>query len=549
MDLGRLPRATLLLIWCLAGAGVVYFILAGPMQPASPRFSAIFWYLLKAYDPLANVLLLVLAVAAFALRDRPAVAAVANLGRHPFALAGVCFFLFCLGSRFIYHARPLSMDEYSALFQAEVFAAGQLAGRFPPDLLDRLVPLPFHKIFLHVSRSTGEVASTYWPGFALIVAPFAWLGVPWAANPAIGALSLPVIHRLTRAASGSDEAAAWAVMLTLASPVFVVSAMSFYAMPAHLLLNAAFALLLLQPTALRALAAGAVGSLALTLHNPLPHLLFALPFMAWLLARRSWAAFASAAAAYLLIALPIGLGWKLYLSAMTSAAASASAGASAASSVLDLLRDQLAIFSFPRVQTLEVRITGLTKAWTWGACALVVLAGWAWWRLRESTPVRLLAAAFVLTVLGYFFIRFDQGHGWGYRYLHSAWFVLPVLGAMAVGAEQDKEFRDMAAWALVLSLVLANALRLVQVESFIDRHLSQVPPLAPTASRVEREVVFVNPRAGFYSVDLVQNDPFLRRGRIIMLGQGTENLDAFMAQRFPGFVKKSSGEWGQHWVK
>jgi hypothetical protein len=41
-------------------------------------------------------------------------------------------------------------------------------------------------------------------------------------------------------------------------------------MAAHLLMNVLYALLL-KPSAARALAAGLVGSLAFTLHNPLPH--------------------------------------------------------------------------------------------------------------------------------------------------------------------------------------------------------------------------------------------------------------------------------------
>ena len=42
------------------------------------------------------------------------------------------------------------------------------------------------------------------------------------------------------------EAAAWAVGFTLASPVFVVSALSYYSMPAHLLCNVLYVLLLLR---------------------------------------------------------------------------------------------------------------------------------------------------------------------------------------------------------------------------------------------------------------------------------------------------------------
>ena len=89
----------------------------------------------------------------------------------------------------------------------------------------------------------------------------------------------------------------WVVLLTAASPAFVVNAISLYSMPAHLLASACFAALLLDPTPRRLILAGAVGSLALALHNPVPHMLVASPFIAALALRpgrtRSLAALAA----------------------------------------------------------------------------------------------------------------------------------------------------------------------------------------------------------------------------------------------------------------
>lgn len=549
------------MIWCLAGGAVVYLFLSGPLHPLPPGFSAIFWYLLKTYDPVANVLLLLLAVCAFALRKQPlAVRAIRWVGARPFSLAAAVFPLLCLGSWFVYRAQPLSMDEYSVLFQAKVFASGKLSGQLPVELLDRLVPPGFQNLFLTASRATGEVSSTYWPGSSLLVAPFAWLGVPWAANPALAALSIPVIHRLTFRTAGSEVAAAWAVLFTVASPAFVVNALSYYSMTAHLLLNAAYALLLLAPTGPRALTAGMIGGFALILHNPLPHLLFAAPFIAWLILRRgSLPILACLAAGYLPIALVLGFGWKLYLGTLMSAAsdvAAAATGSPAAApgkTVIDLLVDQLSIFELPTWHVVYARLAGATKAWTWGALGIVVLAAWGFWLQRGRTEVRLLASALAATFFGYFLIRFDQGHGWGYRYLHSAWFALPVLAALAVThVSQSREpaheaLAGMAGWGVVLSLFLAVALRVVQVDAFVRAHLGQVPPLARDAA-APHEVVFVDPRSGFYSVDLIQNHPFLRGSRIIMLGSASQPQDELMARYFPGHVKVQSGPWGEHWM-
>ena len=538
-----------LLAWSIAGCAAAYAMLSGPALPVPGWSSAIFWYLLKALDPIANVLLLLLAFAAFALRGyRPWDAAIEWVAAHPGMLAAGLFPLLCLGSLYAYHAHPLSMDEYGALFQAKVFATGKLAGQFPPDLLDRLIPPGFQNIFLSTSRATGGVSATFWPGFPMLLAPFVWLGVPWAANPAIGALSVLAIHRLAAEMTGSREAAGWAVLFTLASPAFVVNCVSFYSMPAHLLLNVLYALLLLKPTVARAFAAGLVGSLALTLHNPLPHILFAAPFIAWLLARRgSLVAVAALAAAYAAVGGAIGFGWKLYLGALTGSAGAAAAPAAPAQGGYALLLDYLSVFVLPSMMTVSQRAAGLAKLWTWAAPGLVILAAWGFWLARDRTPARLLAAAIALTFLGYLAVPFDQGHGWGYRYLHSAWFALPLLAAVAVTGVAD--LRGMAAWGIVLSLLAANALRLVQVEGFIERQLGQVPPLARPAPAAAGEVIFIDPRAGFYTIDLIQNDPFLRDPRIVLMMRTSERLDDWMAARFPGYARAASGPWGEQWAR
>ena len=98
----------------------------------------------------------------------------------------------------------------------------------------------------------------------------------------IGGATLVVMHRIALKLFGSEESAGYVVLLTLASPAVTINALSYYTMPAHLLANALFMLLLLNPSPARALGAGLVGSIALVLHNPVPHLLFALPWIAWL---------------------------------------------------------------------------------------------------------------------------------------------------------------------------------------------------------------------------------------------------------------------------
>ncbi len=554
--LRRISPALGLLLGCALGAVLVQVVLA--RLPGNPQgFSPIFWYLLSSYDTHGNLLLFALALCAFLLRRQPAVIGLVRLAAdHPWRIAAAVLPLFCLGALTVYRDYPLSMDEYVALFQAQAFAAGKLGGQFPPDLLDQLLPRFPKNYFFTASAVSGEVSGSYWPGFALLLVPFAWLGAPWAANPVLSALTLPAVHRLALAVSGSREASGWAVALTLASPVFVVSALSYYSMPAHLLCSLLYALLLLRPTVARALVAGLVGSLALTLHNPAPHLLFAIAFLAWLAARRTpLAVFAALFAGYLPLLALLGYGWQQHLATLAAAAAGApqaAAPAAPAASLVERVASQVAaLLTLPGPFIIEARIAGLSKVWTWGTATLMLLAAYGYAVARARSQVKLLGAALLITFLGYFFVPFDQGHGWGYRYFHSAWFVLPVLAALGLSdatTKESAELRNMIGWSIALSLVFANVLRLIQVDAFMNRHLNQVPPLARPADPARAEIVFVDPAAGFYTRDMVHNDPFLRGSRLTMVYEGGSKAAALMAQRFPGYTKSADGKWGELWT-
>jgi len=546
------PTATGLLCWC-AGAGVLVQLLLLRWTDRD-GFTPIFRFLLGFHDAHGNLLLLVIAVCAWLLRRQPAALAVVRFAaQRPWVIAMVLFPLLCAGSILCYHAYPLAMDEYAAVFQAQAFAAGRIGGAFPPDLLDRLIPPYFQNGFLAVSRVTGEVAANNWPGFSLLLAPFAWLGIPWALNPALGALTIPALHRLTKQATGSQEAAGWAVALTIASPVFVLSSVSFYSMQASLLLHVLYSILLLQPTVRRALLAGVIGSLALTLHQPMAHLLLFLPFAIWIALRPgSIRILAALLIGYLPLSLLLGVGWYMHLVELMQAA-SAAASAPAGQAPLDAILARIGnVLRLPAAHIIEARIAGLSKVWTWSVPGLLVLAAWGYAASRGNPSLRILGAALAVTYFGYFPFHVEQGHGWGYRYLHSAWFILPLLASVALSASEERErsgsgLRPMVAWAIVATLLAANAQRLVQAEAFISRHLSQVPPLARAPEPGRREIVFINPAAGSYLLDMVQNEPFLRAPRIVMLLQDPGSIAEFVQQRFPGYVRTAQGGWGELW--
>jgi hypothetical protein len=500
----------------------------------APELLPIFYRLFAFEDyGAAYLFLAVILAAGTPWLQRSAVVLARRIGERPTLVSAITTVALAAGALWIYHAHPLAMDEASPYMQSKTFAAGKLVGTFPPALLDWLIVPGFQNYFIHVSRQTGEIASSYWPGFAMLLTPFMLLGVPWLCNPVLGGLSVWVIHRLTLRVTGSVEAAGGAVLFSIASAAFVVNAISFYSMTAHLLCNATFALLLLAPTPRRAFFAGLIGGLALTLHNPVPHALFALPWLVWLVIRKDrWSLCTAIALGYLPWIIIVGFGWNYLLHSLTST--STTSGTPLAEVGTPLGR----VVKVPGEAQLLDRLMGLGKLWLWAAPLMILAAAVGFWRLRDSPQWRLLLASAVLTFVGYLFVPLNQGHGWGFRYFHSAWFVLPVFAAALIG--------PLARWALAGAL--GGLLVMIpyfawQVHSFIGSHLAQTPH----ADHGRARVVLFDPESAYYSQDLVQNDPFLREPIIRMFTHGREKDVAMLREHFPDLVLLSKTPLGSVW--
>jgi hypothetical protein len=543
--------------FCLVG-GVIALIVAfdyGGYPFALHRFW-ILEYLLRTQDVTGGALGLVLVLAACVRPlQPPALRLVDAMAAYPWRTAALTFAVLCLGAVFIEQAHPLAQDEYAALFQSKVFAAGRLTGEFPPSLLGRLIPPFYVNQFLFASFQTGGVASAYWPGFALLLAPFTALHAPWACNPLLASVALVLIGRLAERLTGEPRARGWAMLFAVASPQFTAMALTYFSMTAHLLLNLAFVSLIIERTAAKLWLAGLVGSFALVLHNPVPHTLFAAPWIVWLLMQpQRYRNVLLLAAGYAPLALAIGFGWALLLSHIQ--------GNSLIGfyPVDDDPFHQVANFFWgwyvkmrtalpgPRDRVAAARFAELARLWAWAVPGLPLLALAGAWLARRNVRVALLALSFVTTVCGYFLVGFTQGHGWGARYLHPAWGVLPVLAAVAltllpVATGQAQTLWRYVAGLAVLSLVLASALRATQIHAYVELHLASRPPLLPDV----RQVVFIAFDRHDYAQDLVQNDPFLRSRVWYMASRGPRLDEDLMRRRFPAARRVSLDERGSVW--
>jgi hypothetical protein len=549
------PR-TLFFGGAIITAAILLWIHHVSMSSAQYGLTPIFFALFAYEDNWATAVeLLILIAAIFIAAKVPVRTVLRAAGERPGTIAAITALVLSAGTLFVYHDHPLSMDEYAAYFQSQVFAAGHITGQFPVPVKDWLIPPGFQNAFLLISHVSGHVASQYWPGHALIMAPFALLGAPWACNPVLSALTILVIHRLAMHMFEDIEAAGLALLLTIASPVIFGLGISYYAMPAHLLANSLYALLLVQPTPLRSFAAGVVGSIALCLHNPVPHMLFAIPWVLWIAGRPDNVRLVGLLfAGYLPLSILLGVGWFELSNHLRNEASENPV----ALGVGDRLQGMFSLFLLPDVTVLLARLIGVAKVWIWAVPGLLILASYGAVRWYRNRLCRLFMASALTTLVGYLFFPADQGHGWGFRYFHSAWMALPLLATAAVfrpaptaddpadrsaGLFEDLDTRKFVATCALLTLVFGVGWRAWQMDGFVSRLMHQEPPYTGT----ERRIVILNPEHTFYGPDLVQNDPWLR-GKVIRMITHGPKLDAkMMAQFFPEMHKVYADPFGTVW--
>jgi hypothetical protein len=443
-------------------------------------------------------------------------------------IAFAAFVLLALGTLFVFGTKPLSGDEQAHLFQARLFAQFKLVANYPPDLLDRVVPVGIQNDVILVARD-GRAMSVYWPGWALLMTPFVWLGVPWLLGPAMASLGLYVIGRLASLLAGA-QAAAVAIVLALTSGAFIVTGMSLYPAGGYLTLNLLYSWLLLRGGRRDALLAGFVGGLALNLNNPVPHALFALPWLIWLakdpVRRRRLVWLAIGYAPWIAVAFV----WLAATSSLT--ASSGDPGGS-------FWRDRLPLLvNVPTIRIIWLRFWELTRVWIWGAPGLLVLAAVAWRRSAMGSAAWLLGLSFGFVVVMYAFFPDGQGLGWGARYYQAAWGALPILAAILLMRPDMERLRPM-----VLIAALAGLALVVPVQVSYARDLANVgyPPLR--ALEVPGADLYFVVTTKWGDPPITTNDPSLT-GPLVLVSYGPAADQELVDRLYPGsrlVISNSSG--------
>jgi hypothetical protein len=438
----------------------------------------------------------------------------------------------------VLHGYAFSMDEFSADFQARLFARGQYEAALPGPwrpLAGGITP-----IFVGYDAAHGTWISQYLPGYALLKAPFVAIGAPTLLNPLLAALTIVALAAVARRCWPDEGLRPWLAIALLATlSQFVITSGTAYSMPAHLCANLVWLWLYLRGDDRSWLAALVVGVIALGLHNPFPHALFVAPFLIRLVRDRRWRRVGSAALFY-----GAGsIGWFLWLRALQS---------------LGPVGDGLlSVLQVPGRAELWLNAINVSLLFTWQTPVFGMLVVAALVQARRLTPpMRDLAWGVLLTIVFYAFFPATQGHGWGYRYAYQVLGSLALLGAAGitplVDALGSRRASLLVGASLIVGLVAQLPHRLMDTERFVR-------PFAAAADYVltrPADVVLVNGSTVWYGRDLVRNDPFLEGQPIVVRSDGLTSAGrAYLERLYPGRVQDVTDEqllklgmtpWQQH---
>jgi hypothetical protein len=416
------------------------------------------------------------------------------------------------GSALLYRHFALSVDEIMAEFDARIFASGKLLASVAPEWRAYLPAL--QPIFRLKVPENAYWVSSYLPMNAAIRAVFVLIGAPALEGVALAGVAILALFGVARRLwPDRPDAAVVGVVLLACSSQFLITAMTPYAMTAHLALNMVWLWLFLRDTRTSHVMAAGVAFVACGLHQVIFHPLFAAPFIAWLMVARRWKLAAYYGAVYALI----GLFWILYWS-LVLRAVNAPMAQSADVGILYFVHRIVLMLNFRLADTLVMAINLLRLlAWQNPICVPLALVGLFAHRDR-SGMILCLAVGMALTVGTALVLLAFQGHGWGYRYLHGFLGGLSLMAAQGWICITDRKTQPSRAPALAMALSVVVSLgvllpwRAYQVSAFIKPFSSAVAAIEHSGA----EVVIVDPTDVWYGEDLVRNDPFLDTPPIVL---------------------------------
>lgn len=380
---------------------------------------------------------------------------------------------------------PVSGDEYSYLFQAKVFARGQLASPAPPeDVRDAFL--------LEHTIADERVRSKYPPGWPMVLAIGERLGASWLVAPVVSAFTLWFLFCVIVRLHG--RASAWIAIVAIAiSPFFAFNAASYHSHAASLLcVSVAFHALVCNHFARRRWLSMVTGvSMGLMfLIRPLDAVVAGLA-LAWLIPWRhvkDVACMAASALPFVALFLlynawqfgdPLVTGYDLYRPIHRA--------------LYGAVDDELSLAHIGRWNMHLGWVTALVH-WIVPGFVLLVPVGIAYRLHRDEyrAPVWSLVTLLVL-LFAISHVLPSGGDGYGPRYLYLS--ILPIAVFGSSGAVWMFEYAGRRTRVLVLlmaaALMFASVKRISTSSTYYHRHVEARSSLFRLAARLPQPSIIL----------------------------------------------------------
>jgi hypothetical protein len=414
-----------------------------------------------------------------------------------------------IGTHLVHLGYAFSPDEFMPRLQAATFGQGELAGTVPPEW--REYGRAMYHDFAHYDPATGAVASTYRPGMAALIALFDLAGLGLYVSAFMTAGSVLLTASLARVLwPDSRSAPVVAALLVATSSQVLAAAMTTYAMPAHLFFNLLWLRLFLLDRWWAHVAAAFCGVFTASLHQVHPHLFFAAPFFLLLLRPFRPGVLLWYGVVYAAGHLAI-IGWDRL--AMGDSLAVSKSGLLTFEQFLNRVGGLLQIPSLIDWATIGAHVVRL---FAWQSLALAPLLLFTLYRRAWPPLLVLMAASIVTSLLPYPFLLPEQGHGWGYRYLHGLLGLLALIGTagwIQMERLHGQAFRQpvMLCFAMTLAVV-------IPVRAFlIERTITPWLVATEAALAMPADVVIVDRIGIFYGLEIPRNGPYAAERPVVMM--------------------------------
>jgi hypothetical protein len=413
----------------------------------------------------------------------------------------------------------LSRDEQMASFDASIFARGQLVAPLPLFWRDHSDAL--RTLFMYPAEHRAAWVSTYLPLNALIRAGWGLVATPALSGPVMVLIGAIALWGCTRRIWPNDrETGAVALLLYMGSGQILLSGMTSYAMPGHLALNLTWLWFFLRRAWWADLAAVATAFVAIGLHQPLMHPMFAAPLLLLLLIERDWRRAAFYALCYGLIC-AFWLWWPGEMWRLSQANLNAPQ-----QDGVDYLTRLVQSLKNTDRRSVRFMISNMARLVAWQPLLLLPLLSLAMPAIRRDRLAAALAGGCVITIVVMAVALPFQGHGFGYRYLHG---LLGNLFLLAIYGWKDIR-SGLARWRGVLIATTVAGLSAILPVQLAMAHAfyHSWAVVSNRIDQVKADYVVIGDDDVSLSGNLVFNRPALD-GRPIRLLR--EEIDPALAQK------------------